>query len=172
MGRTLYLLSSGELKRKDNTIVVEGEAGRRFVPVETTDEILIFGEVTLNKRFLEFATQTQLILHFFNHYGYYQGSYYPREHLNAGAIVVAQVKMYLDVPERLNLAKRFVTGAMANMEKVLVYYGNRKENPEQRESIQDSLVAIRSFRDRVEEAKDVGQTWPVRATPVRLLRSL
>ena len=54
MGKTLYLMSSGELKRKDNTIVVEGTEGRKFIPVETTDEIMVFGEVSLNKSFLEF----------------------------------------------------------------------------------------------------------------------
>ncbi|EFQ22708.1 CRISPR-associated protein, Cas1 family [Aminomonas paucivorans DSM 12260] len=157
MGRTLYLLSSGELKRKDNTIVVEGDAGRRFVPVETTDEILVFGEVTLNKRFLEFATQTQLILHFFNHHGYYQGSYYPREHLNAGAVIVAQVKAYLDDSARLDLAGRFVRGALANMEKVLVYYGNRKEDPVQKQTLQNSLAAVQRFRENLNDAGDVGQ---------------
>lgn len=157
MGRTLYLLSSGELKRKDNTIVVESETGRRFVPVETTDEILVFGEVTLNKRFLEFATTTQLILHFFNHYGYYQGTYYPREHLNAGAVVVAQVKAYLDGAERLVLARRFVDGATSNMEKVLAYYANRKEIPERRECIDEAAAELRRFRERLEDAEDVAQ---------------
>ena len=53
MGKTLYVLSSGELKRKENTIIIEGLEGRKFIPVETTDEMLIFGEVDLNKRFLE-----------------------------------------------------------------------------------------------------------------------
>jgi CRISPR-associated protein Cas1 len=46
------------------------------VPVENTGEILIFGEVTLNKRILEFFTQQEIILHFFNRYGYYVGSFY------------------------------------------------------------------------------------------------
>ena len=47
MGKTLYLLSSGALRRKDNTLFVEraGEPGQkpRFLPVETTDEIMVMG---------------------------------------------------------------------------------------------------------------------------------
>ncbi len=50
MGKTLYLMSDGELKRKDNTlyIVRDGE-NPKYLPVETLDEILVFGETTFNK---------------------------------------------------------------------------------------------------------------------------
>lgn len=125
MGKTLYLMSSGELKRKDNTIVIEGQNGRKFLPVEMTDEILIFGEVTLNKEFLEFATKNQVMLHFFNHYGYYTGTYYPRDHLNSGAVILAQASNYMNEAKRQDIALRFVTGAIRNMQKVLAYYHNR-----------------------------------------------
>lgn len=56
--------SDGELKRKDNTLFFEGENGRKFIPVENTSEIMVFGEVSLNKRLLEFLTQSEIILHF------------------------------------------------------------------------------------------------------------
>lgn len=125
MGKTLYVLSSGELKRKDNTIIIESSEGRKFIPVETTDEMLIFGEVDLNKRFLEFCTTNKVMLHFFNHYGYYQGTFYPREHMNSGAVVLAQAKHCLDAEKRLVLAKKFVTGAIENMKTVLAYYSRR-----------------------------------------------
>jgi CRISPR-associated protein Cas1 len=125
MGKTIYLMSSGELKRKDNTIVVEGQEGRKFLPVEMTDEIMVFGEITLNKEFLEFATKNQLMLHFFSHYGYYTGTYYPREHLNSGAVIVSQVSHYIDQEQRQKIAHKFVCGAIRNMQKVLTYYKNR-----------------------------------------------
>jgi CRISPR-associated protein Cas1 len=125
MGKTLYVLSSGELKRKENTIIIEGSEGRKFIPVETTDEMLIFGEVDLNKRFLEFCTANKVMLHFFNHYGYYQGTFYPREHMNSGAVILAQAKHCLDNCRRLLIAKKFVTGAIENMKKALQYYSRR-----------------------------------------------
>jgi Uncharacterized protein predicted to be involved in DNA repair len=75
VGKTLYLMSSGTLKRKDNTLFIDkGESEKpRYLPVERTDEIMVFGEVDINKSLLEFLTQNQIILHFFNHYGYYAG---------------------------------------------------------------------------------------------------
>jgi len=54
--KTLYIFSGGELKRKDNTLYFENESGRRFIPVEDTGEIMVFGEVDVNKKFLEFLS--------------------------------------------------------------------------------------------------------------------
>ena len=53
--------SDGELKRKDNTLYFESEEGKRYIPVENTSEIHVFGETDLNKRFLEFITRTEII---------------------------------------------------------------------------------------------------------------
>ena len=125
MRKTKYVLSSGELKRKDNTLLLETEEGRQFIPVEDTQELMLFGEVTLNKSVLEFCTQKEVILHFFNHFGYYTGSYYPREHYNSGYMILKQAEYYLNEHSRLDLAKRFVSGAGKNMLRVLKYYRSR-----------------------------------------------
>ncbi len=125
MKKTIYIFSDGELHRKQNTIYFEGEKGRKYIPVENTGEMLIMGEVTINKKLLEFLSQQEIILHFFNHYGYYIGSYYPREHYNAGHMILKQAEHYLDSEKRIDLAKRFVMGAVENINKVLAYYSNR-----------------------------------------------
>lgn len=85
--RTILLSSDGRLARKDNTIVFDYGDRKRFLPIQKIDEILIFGEVDLNKRFLEFCSKHGIVLHFFNYYEYYAGSYYPREHYNSGQYV-------------------------------------------------------------------------------------
>jgi len=102
MRKTKYVLNSGELKRKDNTLLFESEQGKQYMPVEDTQELMLFGEVTLNKSVLEFCTQKEIILHFFNYYGYYTGSYYPREHYNSGYMILKQAEHYLDGRYRLS----------------------------------------------------------------------
>jgi len=79
----------------------------------------------LNKDALEFFAKNEIILHFFNYYEYYVGSFYPREHYNSGYMIVKQVEHYLNPQKRLMLAKRFVEGAGANIQKVLSYYLRR-----------------------------------------------
>lgn len=125
MKKSIYIFSDGEIHRKQNTIFFEGEKGRKYIPVENTREMYIFGEVSINKKLLEFLSQSEIILHFFNHYGYYIGTYYPREHYNSGYMILKQVEHYLADEKRINLAKKFVKGAVANIKKILSYYVNR-----------------------------------------------
>ncbi|MCS7244396.1 MAG: type I-B CRISPR-associated endonuclease Cas1b [Candidatus Calescibacterium sp.] len=127
MKQTVYLFSNGELKRKDNTLFFETEKGRNYIPVENTKELYIFGEVTINKRVIEFLTENHIILHFFNYYEYYVGSFYPREHLNSGYILLKQVENYIDNNKRITIAKLIFQGAIQNIIKNLKYYNNREK---------------------------------------------
>lgn len=126
MKKPLYIFSSGRLKRKDDTIFFEGDQGvKKFIPIEDTSDIMVFGEVDLNKRFLEFASSKEIIIHFFNHYGYYSGSFYPREHYNSGFMILRQAEHYLEPSKRVNIARAFVIGAARNIRQVIKYYDNR-----------------------------------------------
>lgn len=148
MKKTLYIFSSGELSRKDNTLLFEMEEGKRFIPVEDTGEIMIFGEVTVNKRLLEFLSTKEIILHFFNYYGYYMGTFYPREHLNSGYMTLKQAEHYLVEEKRLIIAKEFVRGAARNIRQVLKYYHGREKD------VANRLNAIENLILPIEECKD------------------
>jgi CRISPR-associated protein Cas1 len=143
MKKSIYIFSDGELHRKQNTLYFEGEKSRKYVPVENTGEMLIMGEVTINKKLLEFLSQSEIMLHFFNHYGYYVGSYYPREHYNSGHMILKQAEHYLSCEKRMELARKFVYGAVVNITKVLNYYTNRgvqlKEITESIKNLEESL---------------------------------
>lgn len=107
-----YIFSSGRLKRRDNTLYFEGEKGSRFIPVENTKEIYVFSEVDLNSRVLNFLSQNGIILHVFNYYGYYSGSFIPRASAVSGFLTVKQAEHYLDEEKRCFLAASFVEGAI------------------------------------------------------------
>jgi len=149
MKNTIYIFSGGELKRKENTIFFETEEGRKFVPIENTSEIMIFGEVTLNKKLLDFFSQKEIILHFFNYYGYYSGSYYPREHHNSGYMILKQAEHYMDSQKRLVLAKEFVVGSCANLLRNLNYYRNREVE------VEPYIEKIEDYQTRIDEADSV-----------------
>jgi len=113
------------LFREGNTLCFKSEEGKRFLPVEDVQEILVFGEVDINKRLLEFLSQNEIILHYFSYYEYYMGSFYPREHYNSGFLILKQAEHYLDEEKRIELARKFVAGALQNMLQVLKYYHKR-----------------------------------------------
>jgi CRISPR-associated protein Cas1 len=152
MSRTYYLFSDGRLKRKDNTLAFESESGRRMVPVEDVDQIYCFSDMDLNTRLLEFLSQHHICLHFFNHYGYYSGSFIPRESQLSGYLVVKQVEHYLDSQKRLLLAQTFVEGALHNI----------RRNLEKRELV-EVCEKLDTYRKSIKPSKNVGELMSVEA---------
>jgi len=153
--KTIYIFSDGELQRKDNTICFNSQDGKKYLPVEDINEIFLFGEVDLNKRFLEFAAQKEILIHYFNYYGYYMGTFYPREHYNSGYMILCQAEHYLDKSKRTALASRFVSGAVLNIKKVLRYYQNRGK------SLQDTLEAIEELEQTLDNCHDTSELMAV-----------
>jgi CRISPR-associated protein Cas1 len=156
MKKSIYIFSSGEIKRKQNTIYFESKEGKKkFLPVENIREILIFGEASVNKKALEFFTMNEIILHFFNYYDYYIGSYYPREHYNSGYMILKQAEFYNDYTKRIELAKAFVKGASDNSFKNLRYYDSRGAK------LSENMDKISSLSDSIEEVKTIDELMAV-----------
>jgi len=130
MKKSIYIFSNGRLKRKDNTLFFENEEGvRKFIPIENTKEIFAFGEIDLNTKILNFLSQKEIIVHYFNYYDYYSGSFYPREHYNSGFMILKQADYYMNNEKRVFIAKKnFIEGAAKNCLKILKYYGRRGKN--------------------------------------------
>ena len=58
MGKhTRYIMSMGELSRKDNSILFRNEKGNNYIPVEDTREIYCLNEISMNTKFLDFASR-------------------------------------------------------------------------------------------------------------------
>jgi len=119
MKRNYYIFSSGRIKRKENTILFENKQEKKSIPVEDVDSLYLFGENDLNSKFLDFAAKHEIKIHIFNYYGFYSGTYYPRETNLSGHVVVKQVENYLDKEKRAYLAKKFVQSAIHNMKRNL-----------------------------------------------------
>lgn len=122
----LYIVKSGKLKRKDNTLIFENKEEKRFFPIQGIDSIYIFSEININSKLLFFLTKVNVPIFFFNYYGYYAGVYSPREEKLSGRLLVNQVKSYLN-KDRLKIAKNFLKGAFHNMKKTLIQYDLMEE---------------------------------------------
>lgn len=107
-----YIFKSGRICRKDNSIFLETSNGNIPIPINTIESLYLFGEINLNTRVINFLSQQGIILHFFNYYGWWTGSFYPRENLLSGKVIVKQAEHYLDNSKRLYIAKEFVKSAI------------------------------------------------------------
>lgn len=101
---------------------------KKYIPVESIDSIYCFGEHRFNTKFFNFLSQNQIPLHLFNYYGFYTGTFYPRETQISGKLLINQVQHFLDEKKRLMLAKEFINGSISNMLKNLQYYNNRDKD--------------------------------------------
>lgn len=107
-----YIFKSCRLKRKDNSIVIETSEGFKSIPINDISSLYLFGEVDINTKALNFLAQNGVIVHFFNYYGWWTGSLYPRETLLAGGLLVCQVEHYINSEKRIEIAREFVKGAI------------------------------------------------------------
>jgi CRISPR-associated protein Cas1 len=98
---------------------------RRVIPIEDVDALWVFRELELNARVINFLAQHKVPVHFFNYYGFYSGSFYPREYLNAGYLLVEQVSHYKNKRLRLAIAREFIHSALHNILRNLRYYATR-----------------------------------------------
>lgn len=120
--KNYYILSEGILKRKENTIYFVNEKGKKPIPINKVYSIYAYGQITFSSQVMSLLSKNGVPIHFFNYYGFYSGSYYPRETLLSGDLLVKQAYYYLNIQRRLELAKLFVEGAANNILKVLAYY--------------------------------------------------
>lgn len=127
MGTTKYITSMGTLSRKDNSLCFRKGEKNIYLPIENTKEIYCFGEVTLNSKLLDFLGQNNIIVHFFNYYEGYSGTFYPREQYLSGKLLIKQVQTF--EKNRMVVAKSIVKGIATNIYYVLEHYskhGNKE----------------------------------------------
>jgi len=116
------------LKRKENTVYFENKEGRKILPINKISSIFAYGNLSFSSGVVSYLSKEGIPIHFFNYYGFYEGSMYPRETLISGDLVIQQAKYYLDSEKRLYLAGSFIEGACGNILRNLRYYARNRED--------------------------------------------
>lgn len=126
MGETFYIFKNGDLKRKDNSIIIKTPDGdTKNLKAEIMDELYVFGEVSMNTKVLNYLSQKDVTMHVFNYYGFYAGSYFPREKNVSGFLILDQARAYDNAEKRLKIAKEIVNTAYCNIYRNMRYYNSR-----------------------------------------------
>lgn len=121
MKKSYYLFNPGRLSRKDNTLrfVPVDEEGRegiaKYLPVVGIDNLYCFGSLDTNSALYNFLGKNRVSVHFFDYYEHYTGSFMPKEYLLSGKVIIEQTKAYTSTKRRMEIAQKFVEGAIANM---------------------------------------------------------
>lgn len=152
MKGSVYIYQNGILSRNDNTLRFTNEEGdKRDIPIENVSEIYFFGEDTLNTKAINFLSTNQVVVHFFNYYGFYSASIVPRKRKSSGSLLVNQVNNYVSMDKRLNLAKKIVRGSAETIYRNLRYYNSRGRDLNEEMSMIKVLINSISYVETIEE---------------------
>lgn len=157
MKKSYYLFNPGRLSRKDNTLKFtpideEGKEGQpRYLPIETVDNLFIYGSLDANSAMYNFLGKNSVSVHFFDYYEHYTGSFMPKDYLLSGRMQLLQSEHHLKKVKRQVIAQRLIEGAAFNMVKNLRYYTNRGKGAE------DQIARIQGHAEQIGSTTEVDE---------------
>ena len=156
MKQSFYVYNNGDLKRKDNTLQFTSYEGeKRDIPIERISDIYVMSEMSFNTAFLSYISQYGIPIHFFNYYNFYTGSFYPKESLLAGQLLVKQVAYYTDYEKRMVIARKFIEAAADSIYRNLRYYNGRGKD------VSKFMRDIDSLRNDISKAESIDELMGV-----------
>jgi len=147
MRTNYYIMKDGVLRRKENTTYFINKEEKRALPINKIYSIYAYGNLSFTSGVVSYLAREGVPIHFFNQYGFYEGSLYPKETLVAGDVTIRQAEHYLDQNKRCFLAKRFVEGATKNILRNLNYYSGSKSLGKYIESIESEISTINRYNN-------------------------
>jgi len=153
--KDFYITRDGEIRREENTIYFINQSTKRALPVNSISSIYCLGSNTVSSGAILYLGKKGIPVHFFDYYGWYKGSFYPRETIVSGHMVVKQAEHYLDPAKRLYLAKKIVEGAVRNTLRNVGYHQrSRPELEKHRRRIEERLGDL-EYAESVPEVMQV-----------------
>ena len=156
MKRNYYILKDGILRRKENTVYFVNKEGKKVLPINKINAIYAYGNLSFTSGVTTSLAKNGVCIHFYDKYGWYVGSFYPKKVLLSGNLIIQQVRHYLDKELRLYLAKRFVEGSCRNIIKnvknyKLLGYSEKMENLLNDLDNRESIFEIMEIEGKIRE---------------------
>ena len=155
MEQSYYIFTSGELHRKDDSLVLINEKGKKDIPIERVYDLHIFSTVSINSTLLSFLSQKDICVHFYNYYDFYIGSFYPKETLVSGSLLVKQVEKYQEYESRLLIAQQIIEAASYNILRNLKYYNSRDKD------LKQYIMQIEELRKEIYSTRNISSLMGV-----------
>lgn len=143
------IVRDGILTRKDMTLAFESGDISTVLPIESIDQINIYGSVTMGPQMLQTAFKSGLRIAYFDRYGEKIGTFTPESPLKNVAVGLNQLEIYKDTDGlRLAYAKDFLLSQLHNLLLNLRYHRKQYRN----EKCDDAVKRIEAIRGRVKNA--------------------
>ena len=117
-----HIVSDGIINRDEFSLLFENEEKKQMIPVEVTDQINIYSNVTLVANVLRQMNYKKIKVAFFDKYGRLDGCFIPEKSFGTANILLRQCELYLDEKRRLDIARKMEIACLHNIRSNLRYY--------------------------------------------------
>lgn len=136
--------------RKDNSLrYILSDGTKKDIPIEIVNDFFIMAPMTFNTTLTSFLGKNGIPIHYFDYYQHYVGSFYPKESLLSGKLLVNQVEHYIDDNKRLFIAQKFIEAGAFNIYRNLRYYNGRGKD------VSRIMKEIESLQKQISKTKSV-----------------
>lgn len=153
VNREYHIINSGVLNKKDYAMLFENEELKHHIPVEATEQLNVYNEITLTSAVIRTLDYEGIRLGIYDKYGDLLGYFIPESYNQDAKVLLAQAKEYNDDKRRLRVAKAMEMAAMHNIRANVRYFEKHKSCSEIKEIEQiltDAIVKMNQCKS-VEE---------------------
>lgn len=153
-----HIVQDGVLNKKDYALLFENEEHKYHIPVEATQQINMYGDVTLTSSVLSTLSKNNIRIVLLDKYGNLMGHFIPNEYGQSGMVMLKQCELYNNTVRRLEMARYFEISGIHNMRANIRYYNKKKKNKLE-QTIQELSESIKN----VNEAKSLDELLMIEA---------
>ena len=157
-GGAYHIVQDGVINRKDYSLLFENEEQKHHIPVGVTDQLNIYGNVTVSAPALKTIAQAGMRIAYLDEYGGLMGTFVPIAHGKAADVFLKQCLLYNDASRRLDMARRFEIAGIHNMRENLRYYLRRGKD-----ELAEGVSQLSAYVQKANECKTVDDLLLVEA---------
>lgn len=145
-------MSDGIINRQDFTLLFENEQKKHFIPVEVTDQINFYGNVTLTSGVLQTFSSFGIKASFFDRYGHLVGTFLPEKSKGLATVILKQSQNYLDETLRKDMARKMEIAGLHNIRANLRYYEKKHKG-----YFQDMISKMSEYISKMNTATSINE---------------
>ena len=153
-----HITSDGIINRQDYGLLFKNEKKKHYIPVEVSDQLNIYGNVTLASNVLQTLSNREIKVSFFDKYGQLIGTFLPEKTKKSAEIILVQSKNYIDEAIRTDTARRMEIAGLHNIRANLRYYEKKHKG-----IFKDNVNAISEYIDEINRASTVNDMMLIEA---------
>lgn len=141
INKEYHILQEGILNKKDYSILFENQEHKYYIPVEVTEQLNLYSDITISASARKLLSQKGIRLAFMDSFGEIVGYYMPQKNSGTAKILLKQCSFYEDEKKHLEMARKLEISGLHNMRANFRYYKKKGKDFDLEINILTSCIA-------------------------------